>query len=352
MNSKISTKAVCILVVMFCFSSVSMAYDLYCDYFNAYFDDAGYSDVINWGYSPNHPYPYQGGFHETLSGEWGAAIFYNGLSTEPNSMWLSNYFKFPYWYTNSTFSTSLYLNSWDDPNNPVQGYDTAQSKIVSGDGKVEITIDYEIVDLGDGNWSPLAIRDKDGNIGFVKSDQFLFLQTYTIKNLQNDANITGLELYQMVHSHGADDYGPVVNVSYTNANYSDPLANYAPYNPVHTIGNFHFDVTQWNEPNDPNADPQSEPHQDWVGFSSTAEPDVYECNIYPTDNGDYGKPTKGTHIHIEKRNLNNVNYSYGETAGAMGWYLPDLAPGQSTSITVAFMFGCGPIDYNTPPMPD
>jgi hypothetical protein len=32
----------------------------------------------------------------------------------------------------------------------------------------------------------------------------------------------------------------------------------------------------------------------------------------------------------------------------MGWYLPDLAPGQSTSITVAFMFGYGPIDYNQP----
>jgi hypothetical protein len=132
MNSKISTKAVCILVVMFCFSSVSMAYDLYCDYFNAYFDDAGYSDVINWGGYPtntNHPYS----FHETLSGEWGVAISYDDISMEPNAMWLPSQFVFPTWTTNSTFSTSSSLSSRDDPNNPVVGYDTAQSKIVSED---------------------------------------------------------------------------------------------------------------------------------------------------------------------------------------------------------------------------
>ena len=28
---------------------------------------------------------------------------------------------------------------------------------------------------------------------------------------------------------------------------------------------------------------------------------------------------------------------FGQTAGAMGWYLPELEPDESTSITVAFM---------------
>ena len=38
-------------------------------------------------------------------------------------------------------------------------------------------------------------------------------------------------------------------------------------------------------------------------------------------------------------------------ASALGWYLPDLGYNESTSITVAFMFGYGPIDYNQPPIP-
>jgi len=131
MKVKISTTVVCIFAVVVCFSSVLMAYyRIDCNHFGGTFDNAGYSDAIDWGgNTAYHPYS----LHETLSGEWGMAIFYDGISTEPNAMWLSNYFKFPYWWTNSTFSTSSYLSSRDDSNNPVIGYDTAQSKIVSED---------------------------------------------------------------------------------------------------------------------------------------------------------------------------------------------------------------------------
>jgi parallel beta-helix repeat protein len=353
MNSKISTNAVFIFAIVACLSQVLIAsVYLSSDNFNGTFDDAGYSDGINWGYSPNHPYPYEGGIHELLSGEWGVAIFYDGISTEPNSMWLPNSFIFPNWTTNSTFSTSLYGEYRDDSNNPVIGYDTGQSKIISGDGKVEITIDYEVVDLGDGNWSPLAITDVNGQIGFVKSDRYLFLQTYTVTaNPQNEANITGLELYQLLHSHGADEYGPCVHASYTSANYNDTLADYAPYNSVHSIGNFRCDFTQWNNLDDPQASTPWE-HVDWVGFSCAVEPDVYECGDYnSTALGNYGKPQQGVHIDVEKRSLNQSPYRYGETAGAMGWYLGTLAPGESNSITVAFMFGYGPIYYNSPILP-
>jgi len=59
-------------------------------YFYGYLDAAGYSDVICWGYEPNH-HPYS--YHEVLSGEWGSfAIYYDGIATEPNSMFLTNEF--------------------------------------------------------------------------------------------------------------------------------------------------------------------------------------------------------------------------------------------------------------------
>jgi len=322
-------------------------------------DAGGYSDWIWWGYEPNH-HPYS--YHEVLSGEYGAALYYNSISTEPNAMWLTDLFVYPDWTTDSNFAVSGTPSSWNNLNNPVPpnqyarndayqwttAYNTGQSILLSDDGKIRVTIDYEVVDLGEGNWSPMSIRDATGQIGFVKSDRFLFLQTYTITNLQNDADITGLELYQLLHSHGANDYGPTVHASYTAANYNDPLANYIPYNPVHTIGNFCYDFTQWNNINDPNRSSWVT-HTDWVGFSSTVAPDVFECGDYnSTALESYGKPEQGVHISVEKRILNQNPYRYGETAGAMGWYLPNLGPQESTSITVAFMFGYGPIDYNEP----
>jgi hypothetical protein len=146
----------------------------------------------------------------------------------------------------------------------------------------------------------------------------------------------------MLHSHGDDDYGPVVHCSYQTTSYPDALANYTPYNPVHKRGNFHYDITQWNNPDDPLSDHRKIHHIDWVGFSSIVEPNVYECNYYSCDgSGSHGcsKPPAGTHIDIEQRILDRNSYSYGETAGAMGWFLPNLSPNQTTSITVAFMFG-------------
>jgi parallel beta-helix repeat protein len=348
MKSKISTRIFYLLTIVIIISTNAIAeYTIDCNHFGGTFDNTGFSDAIDWGgYPTNIHHNYD--FHETLSGEWGAAIFYNNIQTSPKAMWLTPRFLFPYWNTNSTFSTSSDLNSRDNPDNPVIGKDTAQSKIVSGDGKIEITIDYEVVDLGYENWSPITIKDATGRIGFTRSDRMLFLQTYTIKaNQQNQTNVTGLEFYQLLHSHGADEYNPCVNASYANANYLDPLENYIPYNPVHQVGNFKYDFTQWNNIN---ATQASSSHTDYVGFSCTVKPDVYDCNYYQgghISNYDY-KPPSGTHYHVENRNLNNVDYAYGETAGAMGWYLPDLTPGHSTSITVAYMFGYGPIDYNKP----
>jgi hypothetical protein len=280
--------------------------------FYARLDAGGYSDVIKWGWSNYHPY----GLHELLSGEWGAAIYYNGISTSPNAMWLTNQFLVPDWPTYCNFSVNSY-NAWDDSNNPIVGYDTGRSVISNSD--VEITIDYEIADLGVGHFSPLVYQEPNGYETFVRSERYVLLQTYTIKA---KVNITGLEFYQMLHAHGADDYGPVVHCSYQTTSYPDALANYTPYNPVHKRGNFHYDITQWNNLDDPLRQPHSpQMHVDWVGFSSTVEPNVYECNYYE---GHSGEPTFGTHKDIEQRILDNNSYSYGETAGAMGWFLPDL----------------------------
>ena len=54
-------------------------------------DAAGYSDKFYWGASPpslRHAAEYE---HEMLSGEWGAAIYYGGIATGDQAMWLTDY---------------------------------------------------------------------------------------------------------------------------------------------------------------------------------------------------------------------------------------------------------------------
>jgi hypothetical protein len=69
-------------------------------YFWGTLDASGFSDAIYWGYGPNHPYNY----HEVLSGEWGSfALFYDGITTEPNAMFLTNKFLWPDWYLENEF---------------------------------------------------------------------------------------------------------------------------------------------------------------------------------------------------------------------------------------------------------
>lgn len=48
-------------------------------YFYATLDAAGYSDAVYYGLSERHNYY----MHELLSGEWAAAVYYDGIDTEP-----------------------------------------------------------------------------------------------------------------------------------------------------------------------------------------------------------------------------------------------------------------------------
>jgi len=324
-GKKLFIMTVCLIVFSLC-PNVNAAdpstskMTLTCPYWDGTFDAAGFSDDVWWGNSPYHPHSR----HELLSGEWAAAIYYDDISTEPNAMWLTDYFIFPDWDTNSNFQIQANCSRWNDPCNPVSGYDTGQSKIINSE--IEVTIDYEIVDLGSAFYSPTVYSEPNESPAIAKSERYVLLKTYTIKNVKASGDITGLEFYQMIHSHGADEYAAVVHCSYEDIDVNDPLQNYTPYNPIHTAGKFRYDITQWNNIDDPEA---TKTHVDWVGFSSTVEPNVIECGYY--EGHSPGKPPTGTHISVEERSLDNNDYSYGETAG--GFRIT------STSPALTFCFG-------------
>jgi fimbrial isopeptide formation D2 family protein len=317
-------------------------------YFYGDMDAAGYSDWIWYGPSPIHDYSY----HEVLSGEWGAAIYYDGIDTEltvdPNdsptkrqAMWLTKDFVFANWRTNSDFVFDDTCVAQHDYSNPTPLNNWGRS-IIKND-EVQITIDYEVVDMNSISTgaprSPMAfIKDPNtGTVSFIYSDQYVFLQTYTIKNLKS-TSLNGLEFYQFLHSHGANEYEPRVNSTYTDALISDPLAAYTPYDPVHQVGNFRYDITQWNSP--PYGSESYVDHVDYVGFSSTVEPNWIDNGVYDSIH-DYvtDKRTYGAHVNVENRSLNDANSIYlAEVGGAMGWDMDSLDPNETTSMTIAFMF--------------
>jgi len=282
------------------------------------FYPSGYSDGWYWGYSDRH----QQDSHEMLSGEWASGIFYNGIH-DNKTQWLTDWFMVPNWPTYTSFI--------QDPNFEVWNHKTARSRVY--DSNVRVTIDYNLIDIGDSNYVSLPFRNFSGNIKDVNSEQYILLQTYTIEN-NSPNNITGLEFYQMLHGHPADKWGRI-NSTYSDVNYPNTLKD--PCDPAKT---FRYAITQWNL-----GDPNTE-HVDWISFSSTIQPDWIDNGTY---NGHDEEPTSGTHIRVENRALNGARLIYyDEAAGAMGYNLGTLTPGQSTSITFAVMFGSGNVQFSEP----
>lgn len=106
------------LIAIFCFVQVANATSIWqqtitltCPYWDAKVDAAGYGDYFNWWESPYHPHE----SHELLSGEWAAAIYYDGIDTGDSSMWLTDKFIEPYWETNSDFECDTAPTRSDDP---------------------------------------------------------------------------------------------------------------------------------------------------------------------------------------------------------------------------------------------
>ncbi|MFA5292803.1 MAG: right-handed parallel beta-helix repeat-containing protein [Phycisphaerae bacterium] len=311
--------------------------------FNCY--PSGYSDGWWWGETDRH----EGyGYHETLSGEWATAIYYTGIHNNVSN-WFEKHFLYPYWDPDTSFEedTNFYYNqdtqqwqSWHVWNNNR----TAQSRVY--DPNIQVTIDYNIIDLGENGYVSMPFYPEGysgSDVPYVTSERYILIQTYNITNthsLQSGVNITGLKFYQMLD--GLVTLSGAKSSTYSNANIPGLLTGYDPTDPTVV---FKYVITQWNN---------YEYHTDWISFACSVEPTSFENGIYDTGSGGDSTPGYVTY-DIRNCNLNNdpnVYDTYGP-AGAMGWDLGTLAPNQTKSITVAAMFGTGPIQYAEPipPLP-
>jgi hypothetical protein len=81
-----------------------------CPIWSIYLDDYGYSDYLWYKHHGLHG-------HEMLSGEWAAAILYDGIDTPGGkAMWLPHNFVCPSWTTNSNFQVVQSMQSTGMPN--------------------------------------------------------------------------------------------------------------------------------------------------------------------------------------------------------------------------------------------
>jgi len=122
------------------------------------FDIAGYSDGFYWGESQRH-LNYVGNPHEMLSGEWASGIYYNGIHNN-KTQWLTDWFMVPDWPTYTSFIQDSNFQVWNN-------HRTARSRVY--DSNVRVTIDYNLIDLGESNCVSLPFRNYSGNIRDVSA---------------------------------------------------------------------------------------------------------------------------------------------------------------------------------------
>lgn len=333
-------------------------FEINCPYWFMLFDRAGYLDITEWYQSSEF---HEFGPHEMMTGDFSAAVHFSGLNETDTAEWLTDSFVIPSFPTGSPFNfkTHSVANDpcnpvWEDSENqPTQyipgthtysigstGNDSGWSKV--DDDKLEVTTYYEVVDLAfdDPNnntaRSPLSFVDDDESF-YVNSERYVLLMTYVFRNITDSNTITGLEFYQLLHGHPADAYSNLAG-GYNTIAIPDCLEDYEPFNSVHcavdsnTVGNFRYDMTQWNI--------TTGAHQDYLTFSSTVAPDNVGLDEFI--DGGLSAPMTGTYVDVVNRNLNgSTSFENNTMAGAMMWNLPDLEPNQTTSITLALMYGCG-----------
>lgn len=270
-----------------------------------YLSDAGYSDGM---FGP------QG--HEQLSGEWAAAVRYDGIANG-ESMWLEPQWICPDWISNSQFAVIEPFVAWDDAANPIAGPDTGHSRITNGE--VEISIDavmrdgFTVMGLAPGVTSPNR----------VTSYRYVMVQTYTIKNVTAQP-LTHLAFYQLMHPHPNDDYGPNNYGVYDPSPYGDASDDFADY---------HHDLTFFA------PFPQWQPYlDDIVGFSSPRPATAYHIGSFRSPGCGGGEPgVDSLHRLVQADGLAGVNYDGpDEIAGAAKWHLGTLDPGEAVSVPVLF----------------
>ncbi len=260
--------------------------------------------------------------HEMFSGEWAAAVAYNGMSP----MWLEKCMRYPDWETSSDFGILDPVTLSATPN--IDGFFDASSRVANLD--LEIGIDYRFEDTGTG--VAMGLGSLTGP-AYRLSDRYVLHQTYNIKNISGSP-ITGMSLFQFAATHPANTEAPTADIAYDDMEHLSGL---------HL--NYKFDITgiAINSGLTDGFETGST-FEDQVNLSTAIIPASYGLGSYrghaPGDNGNDPttgslKPTLGLHCNVELDALAmETSILQDEVAGALKFDLGSLAPDETKSVTV------------------
>jgi hypothetical protein len=210
-----------------------------------YIWDSGYSD---WMVASSQ---------EQLSGDWAAAIKYDGIASKDacgndEAMWLEKKWISPYWDSNSQFEVVKPFIAEDTNGDGWKDYGKSEIKLEKNNGAqiLKITITSQLVSEVSLGLHPAADDELDAKALVVK-------QTYEIANTAGDS-LKDFSFFQMLHAEPAGDWG---------AN------SYGVYDPLCSQGSG-YDITLFK----PNC-----PGESWdvVGFSAEREPTTYTIGQFP-----------------------------------------------------------------------
>lgn len=269
--------------------------------------DYGYSDYINYTAGP-----FPGDWvHEMISGEWAAAVGYDGIpvTLPQRSMWLEPNFAYPDWFSNSNFQVvePLSLPADTDADGLPEGF----SVIANAD--VEIRIEHDFQDTATG--TPM------GEIGgSVLSDRYVLRTTYRIRNLRA-TSLTGVRFYTFLHGHPANDERPQVSAFYDSASYAGALSTWR------------YDVTQRSQNSGAiDGSPTGCTLIDRIGMSMDVPPADWGLGHY---RGHAARPASGLHVDVENDILGNqTTFGPDEVAGALRRDVGTIAAGATATVQV------------------
>ncbi|GAB4370184.1 MAG: hypothetical protein Kow0062_04630 [Acidobacteriota bacterium] len=261
--------------------------------------------------------------HEMLSGEWAAAVRYDGMGP----IWLERCFRYPEWKTNSNFTIVEPPQFPDDPDG--DGLNEGWSRIQNDHLDIRVEYDMEIAPDG------VAMGKDAINVEqFETSNPFVLFVTYELTN-RTMAPLTGLALYQLAHIHPGNTETGIVDIGW------DPMMY-----PSGDFQQFQYDITGFSY-NSGLIDgfATGSTFHDHVGFSADIMPAAFGLGSYRGHRpGDPGlpatggmKPVEGEHCDIENEALAGETALFqDEAAGSMRFDLGDLAPGATTSLRLMF----------------
>jgi hypothetical protein len=267
---------------------------------------------------------------EFLSGEWAAAIYYEGGNLPSMTRWLTDRFVFPDYYTPMPHFTSMYDPDFKGYGPNTDGFPAYGSAIMNAD--LEVKMRYETLDLGDPISGRLALgttpQSEGGTGDYLPSQRYVYKQTYDFKNT-TDMPLNNVVFYQFLHTLHGD------RAVYDGRDHGGGMPSYR-YGITIQGESYSFNMHTY----------ETVRHTDTVTMKYSLMPSGYEVGPYGMKNaGDHqtGEPAVGVHKSVDANSLSGTDeYDPDETdesldawvAGASSINIGTLAPDETTSLDI------------------